>query len=292
MELPELNIITISRVHQLIEWKRYKEALEEAKKVIQEDPEYSEGYAITALIYYHMDEYDKALYWCDEALRRDPENLQAWYVKTITYYDMESWKQFDATVEDAIALDPEEAAYYFLKANREQTRSNFKQAKELMLTALEIAPDYAVYLANLSYIEALLGNFAASKELEEEALRHEVESKHVYLYLSWAADKRGDDQSQLLYLKNAIQLDPDNEQIRSEYLKGLQKTYLFYRIVLAPSKLLKKLKPWQILLSWAIAWFLFKPLILIFLVVYVLAYWSSKLLVHVKVYGWRFGRPK
>lgn len=291
-EQAELNTVTISRANQLLEWKKYDEALEEAMKLLQEDPEYSEGYSLTALIYYHMDEYDKALHWSDEALQRDPENLQAWFVKTIAYYDTASWKKFDVIIHEAIALDPDESAYYYLLANRMQTAGDYKAAREQMLIALKLKPDNGTYLANMSYLEALTGDFAASKALEQAALEQDVESTYVYLHLSWAADRRGDDKNQLLFLENAIQLDPDNEEVRAEYLEGLQKTYLFYRIILLPSKLLKKLKPWQVMLSWVIAWIVFKPLVIVFLVLYVFGYWSSKLLVHVKVYGWRFPRSK
>lgn len=107
----------------------------------------------------------------------------------------------------------------------------------------------------------LLRNFSESKMLANKALRLEVESDLVYLYLAWSAERRNDYDDYLLLLKNAIRLDPDDKQIRQEFLEGLQKNYKFYRIMLMPRNLMKKMKPWQI-------------------------HWVTKLLVHVKVFGW------
>lgn len=275
------------RIYKLMEWKKYKEASDEAMTLIQESPEDAYAYAVFAQICLRMEKFKEAEHWSGEAIRRDPDNKIGWFVRTITYYETENWRAMKEALEVAQRIDPYEPYYFFLRFNIDNKNSRFAEAKEQLLTALELSPENPLFLAGLSYSEALLNNKEASVNLAKQALRLDVESDSVYLYLGWAAERRGDYNEQLVMLKNAVQLDPANKQIRDEYLICLQKSYTFYRILLAPFRLLKRLKPWQILAGWLIAWFLFKPLLLLFLLLYIFTHWITKLLVHVKVFGWR-----
>lgn len=276
-----------SKIYKLMEWKRYKDALEEAKALIGETPEDPNAYAVLAQISLRMEQYKDAEHWAEEALRRDPENRIGWFVRTVTFYETNNWKALDDCLDEAQRVDPDEAFYYFLRANASNRRRQFAVAKEQLLTGLALAPENPLFLATLSYTEALLGNTAASRELSRQALRLDVESDHIFLYLGWAAEHRGDHDDHLLMLKNAIQLDPENKQIRESYLEALQQNYRMYRILLAPVNALKRWKPWQILLVWFAAALIFRPLIFVFIILYVLTHWVTKLLVHVKVFGWR-----
>lgn len=280
--------VRYSRIYQLMDWKRHKEAIKETMELIQETPEDAAAYAVLANIYLSIEEYPKALHWSEEALRHDPVNNLAWYVRAITYYETKDWRRMTETVEGALSIDPEESLYYFLLANRKNEQGKHAKAKEYILKALELDPDHALYLAVLSYCEAILGNKEASVTIAGNALRQDVESNHVYLYLSWAAERRGDIPEQLMLLQNAIQLNPNNKQVREEYLNGLQKGYIIYRIILAPVHWLNQLKPWMVFCIWFFTWIFFKPLVIVFIIMYAIAHWSTKLLVHVKVFGWRF----
>lgn len=288
----ENTYLRYSRINQLMEWKKYKEALDEAMALLREEPEDADAYAVLGQISLRLEKREEALHWSQEALQREPEHRIAWFVRTVAYYESENWKALDETLDNAQRVDPHEPQYFFLRANACNRRSKYSEARDLLLTALELSPHNALFLATLSYTEALLGNRKVSKAYAEEALRLEVESDHVYLYLGWAAERRNDYDNQLLMLKNAIRLDPENKQIREAYLESLQKSYKFYRILLAPTNVLKRLKPWQILLGWFAAVLLFRPLIIVFLILYVLTHWATKWLVHVKVFGWSWGRSR
>ncbi|WP_165861388.1 tetratricopeptide repeat protein [Paenibacillus paeoniae] len=274
------------RIYQLMEWKRYEEAQKEVMNLLRELPEDPEAHAIAGQICLRLNKRDEALHWSQEAIRLDPDNALGWFVRTCALYEAEKWRALDESLENAQRIDPYEPFYYFLRANICNQKNHFNEARDHLLKGLQISPHNALYLATLSYTEALLNHVNESRALAREALRQEVESDQVYLYLGWAAERRSDYDDQLLMLKNAIQLDPDNKQIREEYLEALQKGYKVYRILLAPTNLLKRMKPWQIFLSWMVAALLFRPLIILFIVLYILTHWSTKLLVHVKVFGW------
>ncbi len=283
--------LRFDRIHQLLSWNRLKEAADEALQLLREEPEDPDAYALMGRIALRMEQYDQALHWSGEALQRDPENYLGWFVRVNTYYETENMKDASASLYEALRIFPYESHYYFLLANIANRKGRFTEAKEHLEQALELMPENALYLANLSYVEALLNQNAVSRQLAAEALRLAVEEHLVYLYLAWAADRRNDHELGLEMMKNAIRLDPDNKQIRDEYLEGLQKSYLFYRIVLWPGNKLKQMKPWQVFVTWLVLAIVFRPFIILFLIVYVITHWTTKLLVHVKVFGWQ-RRPK
>jgi tetratricopeptide (TPR) repeat protein len=274
-------------IYQLIYWKRYKEALVETEKLLREDPHDPDPYALYGQIFLLIGDKEKAIHWVNEALRRDPENHLGWYVRVSAYYEADNETAFNEAVSEALRIDPYEAHYYFLKANQHVKKGKHAHAKAQMEIALDLEPEKPTYLAILCYIEALLGNDEVSKELDRQAIRYDAEQPDVLMYLAWAAARRGDYKLQETYMRSAVRLNPDYKQYQNEYLESLQHQFLLYRICLWPNKLFRKMKPWQILVGWAVCWLLFKPLVLVFIALHILAHWSTKAIIHVRVFGWR-----
>lgn len=108
----------------------------------------------------------------------------------------------------------------------------------------------------------------------------------MFLYLGWVAKERGEYEKAIEYLTNAVKLNPYDKSNREKYMAMLQNKYKICRFVNWPAKLLA----WQALLIWIVGWLFFKPLIIIFIVLYVISHWTTKLIIHVKIFGWNFRR--
>lgn len=273
-----------NKVRQLVQWNRYKEAIAEAEEWVRHDPEDDQALAWLAFAHQFTD-VDKALHWSGEAIRRNPESEIAWQVRLFAAYDRQDWRTFDQVSEEMLRMFPEESYIYRLKAQREIARKKFDDAIRLVEQAIALQHtdnNFAVY----AYALALQGNDDASREAEATALRLDPEDVQTLLYAGWAADQRGDYEQALERIGAAVRLNPDNAQIREEYLNILQKSYWFYRALLLP-RFLTKIKPWQILIVWIGCWILLRPLIIAFIVLYLASYWISKWLVHVKIFGFR-----
>lgn len=278
-----------ARAQQLIGWKRYKEALQELEQILRMEPENPDAMAMIANVYLLQNEYDKSLHWAGMVLGREPDHLLAWYVRVCVFYETDRDKEFDEAVEYAMRIDPDEPHYYFLKANRVNKRGAFKEARALLDEALRLSPEHPLYLAMASYTEALMGRFDESRQLERRAMPYSVEEPHALLYLSWAARTRGDYDQQEIHMRNAVRLNPENKQFRDEYLEALQYSNRMYRFFLWPIDKLRRLKNWQIFLAWVVAWIFFRYIVILFIILYVLAHWISRAIVHVRVFGWRRG---
>ncbi|RQW09200.1 hypothetical protein EH198_20140 [Paenibacillus rhizophilus] len=275
------------RAFQLMNWRRFAEAIEETEKWILEDPENADAYGMLAQIHMKAGSYDHAMHWSAEALRCDPENALAWFVRAVSLYSQGNEALFLEAAAEGQRIDPLESYYPFLKFNIYHKKGDFQAAREEMDRALRLAPDRSLFLAADSYLRANSRDFEGSLSSESMALFHDPEDDQTYLYLAWAADRRGDYGKEIEFMKNAIRIDPTDEQIRSEYLNSLQKKYWFYRVLLLPFIAKKRLGKWQFFLVWVVLWIVFRPFVLLFLLLYVLAYWLSKLLVRVQVFGWR-----
>jgi len=280
------NYAAYTKAQQLIKWRRYKEALKEAEQLISQVPEHPDVFALISQIHLFMDEYDKALHWSNQALKREPQHELAWFVRVSVYYYTDKDRAFEEALQEALRIDPYESHYYYLQANMLNKKGRPKQAKTALSHALELHPESPLYLALLSYTEALLTNFEDSASLERQALNNNMESPNVYFFLGLASGQRGEYKLKETYMRNAVRLDPDNKQFQDEFLDALQHNEMLFKICLWPVKFLRKMKNWQILLTWIVAMLLFRPLLILFIVLYVLLHWVTKAIVHVKVFGW------
>lgn len=281
-----VQITHFNKVIHLMEMNRFNDAIKEIEGYIQLYPQDSDGYGMLGKIYLSKNDYKKALHWANEAIKIDPDSYLGWQVKVGACYQGEDWKNFDHTIKSALEIYPEESYYYFLDGNRLNQKGKYKESQAVFEKAVELEPYNALYIANLAYTYALLHDFERAIACEKSALALEVESDTVFLYLGWAAGRRGDYEQAIEYLTNAVRLDPQDEQVRKEYLLMLQNKYKIYRFFTFPSRL----KTWQWLIMWFVGWIIFKPLLVLFIILYVLSHWTTKLIVHVKVFGWSFNR--
>lgn len=120
-----------ARAEQLIEWKRYREALRELEHILRKEPDNPDALALIARVYHLQDEYENALYWARMALKREPDHQLAWFVRVCVFYETDKEKEFDEAVHNAMRIDPYEPHYYFLLKNpgswsawRSRTASN------------------------------------------------------------------------------------------------------------------------------------------------------------------------
>lgn len=273
-----------NKILHLIQIGHTQEAIKLGQEYIRSYPQDSEGYGILGKIHLQIGNHKEALYWAKEALTMDPNSFLGWQVKVTAYYDAKDWKNFDKVIAQALAVYPEEGFYFFLKANKLNTDGKLKQALEYFEKAAELESYNALFIAACSYTHALLRQREKSVDYEKQALQLEVENDAVFLYLGWAAQKRGEYDLAIEYVTNAVKLDPEDKQIRQEYLSMLQHKYKIYRILNLPAKL----KRTHLLLIWIIGWILFKPLVVLFLILYALSHLGTKLLVHIKIFGWTF----
>ncbi|OWR27681.1 hypothetical protein CDO73_21035 [Saccharibacillus sp. O23] len=274
------------RFEWLLSRGRNKEALTEAGEWLREEPETVGPYGALSLAYINLHDYDRALECTEQMLRLDPNEEDAWFLRAVIYYSTREWTQMQEAAEEGLRLNPYRAHLHYLLANMHNKFGRFDQARQAIERALDIDTENGLYYALYSYVLANLLRHEDSREAAENALRKDVETSQTFLYLGWAADRRGDVKTAKTMMEQAIRLDPDDEQTRTEYMEAVQKNYWFYRIFTLPV-FFNRFKAWQLLLIWVAASILFRPLVIILVILYGFSFILSKIFVHVQVYGWR-----
>jgi len=279
-----------NRILGLLEEGKFNTALKDAKTYIQEEPDNSFGYALLARIYFEKDEYKQAVRWSSESLSREPIYYLAWDMRIRSLMELEQYKAANQTADEAIEHFPDEDSFFFLKGVIEKNLNHIKKAVGYLETAFGMEPDQPMYAAHYSHALALSGKKELSERVEEAAIEMNADDATIYLLLGWASEARGDYARALELIEHAVRLVPDDKELRDEYIEMLQKQYKVLRFFMAPYKLLERLPGFVQFFILVVTWLAFRPLILLFLLFYVLMHWGTKLIVNKKVFGTLSGK--
>ncbi|NGP60280.1 tetratricopeptide repeat protein [Paenibacillus thiaminolyticus] len=273
----------IQRINQLYQRQEYQEALREAMQLQLEYPEHPTIMSLAAVVHKPVDP-DKALDWAGEALRRDIYQPDAWRVRMGIYYDRGEWVAFETAARQLIAMAPDDPTPHLLLAQHQMRKGALEQAVLSLERCIDIEPAGLAY-ATYSYVLAQLDRTVESKEAERQALAMEEEHAYTLMQLAWAADQRGEKNHSLRLMEKAVRLDPDDSQVREEYMETLQKVNLAFRLVWLPAQWFQKLSPWILFVIWVLFAYLKPVLLVAFVLLHVSTHWISRWYVNWKVYG-------
>lgn len=273
----------IHHVNELYQKQKYQEALEEAMRLQQQYPEHPTVMALTAVVHKPVAP-DQALYWASEALKRDTRLPDAWRVRMSIYYERQEWPAFETAARQLAAVTEEDPTPHLLLAQYQLRKGALDQALLSLERSIDIEPAGIAY-ATYSYVLAQLKRYPESREAERNALAWQERHSYTLMQLAWAADQRGEPERAMQFMQDAIRLNPEDNQVRVEYMDALQKSHPWFRFVWWPAQMLQKLSPWILVILWA-AFAIIQPTLLIaFIVLHVSTYWISRGFVNWKVYG-------
>jgi tetratricopeptide (TPR) repeat protein len=92
--------------------EKYKEAVQNYTKAIEEDPHLANAYYNRAYVYIELRKYKKAIADLDLALEIDPKYAAAYHVRGIAYFFKKKYDQAISDYSKAIELDPKNIRYY------------------------------------------------------------------------------------------------------------------------------------------------------------------------------------
>lgn len=273
----------IHQVNELYQKQRYKEALEEAMRLQQQYPEHPTVMSLAAVVHKPIAP-DQALHWASEALKRDTRLPDAWRVRMSIYYERREWPAFETAARQLALVAEEDPTPHLLLAQYQLRKGALDQALLSLERSIDIEPAGIAY-ATYSYVLAQMKRYPESREAERQALAWQEKHAYTLMQLAWAADQRDEHDRAMQFMQEAIRLNPEDSQVRNEYMDALQKSHPWFRLVWWPAQMLQKLSPWILVILWAL-FALIKPTLLIaFIVLHVSTYWISRGFVNWKVYG-------
>lgn len=124
--------------HALYSLKRYDEALEAIKIVLELNPGYDSARHQRGCILFELKQYKNALEDFEKVLESEPELLPSWAGKALSLYDLKRYKEALKAFDKAIELNPEyedawyrRACIYSINKDKEKALSDLSRAIEL-----------------------------------------------------------------------------------------------------------------------------------------------------------------
>lgn len=273
----------IHQVNELYQKQRYKEALEEAMRLQQQYPEHPTVMSLAAVVHKPIAP-DQALHWASEALKRDTRLPDAWRVRMSIYYERREWPAFETAARQLALVAEEDPTPHLLLAQYQLRKGALDQALLSLERSIDIEPAGIAY-ATYSYVLAQMKRYPESREAERQALAWQEKHAYTLMQLAWAADQRDEHDRAMQFMQEAIRLNPEDSQVRNEYMDALQKSHPWFRLVWWPAQMLQKLSPWILVILWALFALIEPTLLIAFIVLHVSMYWISRGFVNWKVYG-------
>ncbi|MBI2565044.1 tetratricopeptide repeat protein [Candidatus Woesearchaeota archaeon] len=96
----------LKKAEEYFTQKKLNEAIEEYKKAIKEDPEFSTAYLYLGDAYYVLKNYDEAIIWFSKAIEKDPKNKRSYHYLGDAYLAKNEKAKAIENYEKALEIDP------------------------------------------------------------------------------------------------------------------------------------------------------------------------------------------
>ncbi len=203
---------------RLYELGKYQEALDRLLDSDVDSDDYTELSYYLGLCYTQLEQYDEALLYLEQVVTADVSFAKAYqsrmilgYIYAVTGRYRLAEFEFARLLEDGY----ESPKVYSALAYNQYHQNNIPAAVTNLQKALQLDPDNPTALNNLGYV---LADRGAKPELAikycKEAVKHKPESATYLDSLGWAAYKAGQREHARKLLKRAMELRPDDEEIR------------------------------------------------------------------------------
>jgi len=222
----------LERASQLVAHKRFDDAEKHLKEVLAIDPHQIDAICLLAICKSELHQHDEALTLIKQAIRQQPDNDYFLYLHALFSFQKEDLKEAKKFALNAISFNPHQADYFGLLASININQKDWTLALENANKGLEIDAENLTCLNTRS--TAL---FKLDKKLEafstiQEALNQDPENDYTHTNMGWGLLEKGDHKKALEHFREALKLNPENNNAKAGLVQGLKARYLFYRIFL------------------------------------------------------------
>jgi tetratricopeptide (TPR) repeat protein len=171
-------------------------------------------------LYLYFEKAEEALQELKKVLDEDPDHVDANYFTGMVYQVLGNFEQAESYLRKTIVLAPErEESYNALGYLFAEYGTKLDEAVELIQKALQRSPENGAYLDSLGWVYFKQGNLDAALTQLEKAVRYMPHSAEIQDHLGEVYLKKGLKQKAISAWQKAIQLEPDDTAIREKLRK-------------------------------------------------------------------------
>jgi tetratricopeptide (TPR) repeat protein len=212
--MSEVAQIAMQRGIALLDLGRAKEAEEQLRRALPENPNDARVLALLSDALLRQGEYDQALEVGRSAVAADPEYAPAYSVLCASLAGLERYKQAQKAVELGLALAPESAGLHLQKAGVLLAREHYEAALASIERAGQLDPENTSVATLRASALFRLRRYDEAAEAADEAVRLDPENAEAYRIRGVNALHRGGGKAAVQDLRTALRLDPTDMHSR------------------------------------------------------------------------------
>lgn len=222
----------LERARQLIHTNRHREAEQELRSVLSQEPDNTEAIVLLSVCQSEAGNMDEANRLIQTAISHQPSNAYFLYIQASYLLKEEKVKEAEKYVKNAIAFDPNNSDLYGMMA---MIKLNQKEWSEALRYANE---GLALDAENLNCLNARSTALFKLDKKEEayntisKALDSNPENDTTHTNVGWGLLEKGEHQKALEHFREALRLNPHSAYAKAGLVEGLKARYWFYRMFL------------------------------------------------------------
>lgn len=211
---------------------RYKEAEQEFKKVLAQEPNHAFALALTALVYLETNRKTEALPTAQMALGQAPWSPFIFYVLARVQFFNQQITEALETIRQGQNINPEDTDFFLLEAQIYFHQSNWEAALNSAVAGMEIDPENVPLINLRAQSLVKLNRKKEAAETLDYALQKAPENSYSHANKGWVSIEKDDYNQAVQSFKEALRLDASNEYAKSGLKEAIKGKNILYRGVL------------------------------------------------------------
>jgi tetratricopeptide (TPR) repeat protein len=222
----------IERANLLLRQGRVNDAITQLKNALQQNPDNHEALAMYARCFFDKKEFDEGIKTMQRAIAIDPDNNYYFYLLAFAYYR----KHVNATAMDhlqkSIQLNPYFAEAYGLFSLTLCEEKDFEKALQKANEGLAIDPENITCLNGRSVALNKLKRVDDAVETMQFALAQDPDNEFTHSTAGWNYLEKGKNKIAATHFKEALRINPNNNNARQGLKESLKSIIPPYRWLL------------------------------------------------------------
>jgi tetratricopeptide (TPR) repeat protein len=183
------------------------------KKFSTVEPENVEIYGYLAQLYYSQKKYSQAIEQFKKMLQLDPENADVMYLLGSLYVEIKDSPRAIDILKKSITLEPDhDGSLNTLGFLYAEEGKNLDEAQKLIEHALEVSPDNGAYLDSLGWVYYKKGMYDKAFEVLQNADKI-LKDPVIYDHMGDVCSKMNKTQDAIHYWELSLQLQPGQDSV-------------------------------------------------------------------------------
>lgn len=224
--------ILLERADILLDQGRYKDAEDNIKQVLQQEPDNDYALAMLGRCYLNTKRHQQALDVIQQAIALSPNNDFYFYLLGFVYYQTDVYKAAKEQLGTAIALNPYHPEYYGMMAHVILQEKEFEPALNKANEGLAIDPENLTCLNARSIALNKLKRTADAIATMQNALAQDPDNPVTHTTVGWNFLEKGRHKDAQQHFLEALRVEPNYGNAKTGLKESLKSKVPPYRWLL------------------------------------------------------------